>query len=800
MVSLGVRLPADKRVLLRWTFRILGYALLFAPNYVIHSVLLTDAWAELLYPDDAHMHRRLVAAAYLLILPVSLLCLATSRGLYRSRPWARWCGILTSLLLLPGFPWLTLIGIVCLFVLLVRAPALGKTAVPAGSPAAAPLSKDYWSRKRRSPALSIVTTILLIVTFGLVGAMTRRAQHTSIREHSELVWWTCFLASFLLQTAIHEFGHASVAWALGSRVKVISIGPFTFGKDRYGSQFHFDWKRLLDSGGYMGAVPTATANLRLTQIAVIAAGPAASLLNGLVLLAVYFWAASLPGQSSYWNLVQFNAALGLYYGIGNLVPLGVSDGSMLFHLLLNTRPGRQLLDGVVMLRIQEDADACHNQADFEKEVELRQSALQQASQTPDGNQTAVAMCHQRVGHANLAAHNWPAAEAALRRCLSFEAECAALPPLAANAWSGLQKACVDRHNVVEAQRAYNSAVQLIESRKKDRERVGLSVTHIMLAQVHARANQFELAHEEAHKGLRILPQGPERLLLRSSLHSIQARCELAQGFVDAGLASAQQAAKILRSDQVPPVRRNLAWDDLGDLADGLWQNGETETAIEFIREAADRLQSAGAFAVAARWRIRLVRLFRELGRLNEASAGLPADSALPPATLRLLLEERIRLLLAAGRPQDALADAQDLLHQWSVEPGADIETAVAKSLLAEACLDAGGLEQAHVLARKAAEVLGPISHPEAARCLITIALARWRSAREWTPDRIVEARRLIETDPLLTPTAKTRALAAEAARLARFGRAYDAEALRTLAPPDSTVITLTSPQTAPALV
>jgi hypothetical protein len=83
-------------------------------------------------------------------------------------------------------------------------------------------------------------------------------------------WWVYLLVFALANTAIHEVGHAFVAWALHHRIRVISVGPFTFSKSQYGYSFHIQWNRLLETGGYMGSVPTSNGYMRLQQIAVVA--------------------------------------------------------------------------------------------------------------------------------------------------------------------------------------------------------------------------------------------------------------------------------------------------------------------------------------------------------------------------------------------------------------------------------------------------------------------------------------------------------------------------------------------------
>jgi hypothetical protein len=92
----------------------------------------------------------------------SLLSLATAWGLYRSRRWSRWTGLLACACLLPGLPWFTIIGVAGFAVLLVNPLRLG--ALP-NQPTIKPL-QDYWTAARDSRTQKVVISIsgaLLIV-------------------------------------------------------------------------------------------------------------------------------------------------------------------------------------------------------------------------------------------------------------------------------------------------------------------------------------------------------------------------------------------------------------------------------------------------------------------------------------------------------------------------------------------------------------------------------------------------------------------------------------------------------------
>jgi Zn-dependent protease len=89
----------------------------------------------------------------------------------------------------------------------------------------------------------------------------------------------------------------------------------------------------------MGSVPGRDGKLRFNEIAIIAAGPVADALTCLIALDVFF---ALPGTAwhEWWWIAAMVASIAGVMAIGNLIPVGYCDGTMLLHLILNTRAGR----------------------------------------------------------------------------------------------------------------------------------------------------------------------------------------------------------------------------------------------------------------------------------------------------------------------------------------------------------------------------------------------------------------------------------------------------------------------------
>lgn len=633
-------------------------------------------------------------------------------------------------------------------------------APPAAQPAASSRSNDYWTAKSQSRVQPLICAVWTLGALGSLGLVRRWAAHRSMPPAEwGFGFWMCLCLLLLVHVAIHELGHAAVAWAMYYRVRVISIGPFAFSRDRYGFHWAFDSKCLFHPGGYMGSVATSPDNARLKHIAVIAAGPVASVIAGLVFALA---TVLLPGSSlqSYWWLTANGAAIGILFGVLSLTPAGYSDGSMLYHLWFRTAAGGILLSNQGWAVDQEQAVAEHDRANFLKEAEIKRGMLDSALEWGPANSMAIAASHEALGHALLAAEDWHAADAELNRAAAFEAELRSNLVLAANVWSGLVFARSQRGRAVEARQAYTMAVAAIRRRKQSRDPAQHGLACAMLSQIHVRTAHWEEALQEASEGLKTVRLTPERLIFYANLFTRQAEAYLNSGEADQGLSAATAAAETLRSSAMPADQRNLAANGLGQLGDALWRAGQTNSSIEYMREAVRRLEEEGAALAAAPYRIRLCTMLRGLGRFTEAVRSLPQEAGLTPHLRRALLAETIELALAAEAADAALENSRTLMDAWIAETAeCELERATAEGLLARAYLAGGNVAEAETVARNAAAVLETVQHPEAARCWVTVAAARQRSTGTWPSEIIAHARRVIESAELLTGAEKARWLA-----------------------------------------
>lgn len=759
---------SDRRGLLRWIFLGFGLFLLFGRSLAGGLLAPPGVVAEMLHPGDAYRQTLLRAFLNLTVSTAAILCLITARGLRLGRGWSRATGMCACVLLLPMFPLLTLAGAAGLWVTATKWPQAPREASKTALTPALK-SKDYWIAKRRAPLQQFIAGSLGVIALAAVGMV--RVYARSLGMTSWDPGFLCLPVLLLFDVMVHEMGHVTMAWALHNRLRMIHIGPFTFRDFGHGYQFHFDWRRLFAAGGFVSSASLTGENLRKKLVAEVFGGPVAALLAALVSAAVFLSLPGTPWQAACW-MPGYLCVIFLFDGVVNLIPVGYSDGSMLLHLILWTPAGRLLIGRSRITQIREDADAFHGQAEYAKEAELWSAELEEARQGGEQNAFAIAFCHERLAHARHSMKDWPAAEAESRRCLEFGPECAFETVLLVNSWWFIQRAAFERHHAAEVGHAYAQALAALEARRKGRDRVSRAVQGSMIASAHFYAGDFEKAAAEAAMVLRILPAGSDRLLLRAEAGSILAQAEFALGAIASGQISTAETAGNLRSPDLPPGRRNLAWDDMADFGEGLWRVGEPELAVDLIREAIAQLEAGGATVAATRHRIRLASILRQTDRHIEAWQCLPELAELPDSCLRGLLTERTRMHLAAAQPLNAIADCDWLLHLGSAEP---VETALAESLLAEAHLEAGNYSQAGTLSRKAADVLGPWGHCETATCLVTMALAQWLVEAAWTPEYVNRARLLIESDSLLHATAKRRFLEVQTARVERHRRAVAPE-------------------------
>jgi hypothetical protein len=150
------------------------------------------------------------------------------------------------------------------------------------------------------------------------------------------LWWLEFVVASLVTTTAHELGHAVVGTALGMKLHMFLVGPFQW-RIRDGKwKFEFVLTRLLSGGGATSVVPTNPKQSKWIDIAMISAGPAASLLAGLVSLLLMLTSQGRPHERA-WELLALCAVLSLSAVLLNLIPFRpeslYSDGAQIYQLI-----------------------------------------------------------------------------------------------------------------------------------------------------------------------------------------------------------------------------------------------------------------------------------------------------------------------------------------------------------------------------------------------------------------------------------------------------------------------------------
>ncbi|WP_263367720.1 M50 family metallopeptidase [Edaphobacter bradus] len=144
------------------------------------------------------------------------------------------------------------------------------------------------------------------------------------------------LLALLVVTLVHELGHTIVGKALGMKLRGFVVGPFDWHIREGKWEFRFLPAKIFALDGATGVVPTTLEHFRSHQLCMIAAGPAASLIGGLLALGA---ALTAPGNSwePAWHFLARIATLSLLASILNLIPFraknSYSDGAQIYQLL-----------------------------------------------------------------------------------------------------------------------------------------------------------------------------------------------------------------------------------------------------------------------------------------------------------------------------------------------------------------------------------------------------------------------------------------------------------------------------------
>jgi hypothetical protein len=187
---------------------------------------------------------------------------------------------------------------------------------------------------------------VLVLVGSLIGyaygysRLERWGYNQGLEPAHGLLMWEQLFGAILICTVLHELGHASAAIALGMRLRAFIVGPFQFRLRGGKWKFKFVLSKILGGGGAMGAVPTDPKQPVWREVLMIAAGPLASLLTGVVALTAALTAGD-QFYESYWEFLGIIGLLGTLSFVINLVPMRpealYSDGARIYQLLSGGR-------------------------------------------------------------------------------------------------------------------------------------------------------------------------------------------------------------------------------------------------------------------------------------------------------------------------------------------------------------------------------------------------------------------------------------------------------------------------------
>lgn len=180
---------------------------------------------------------------------------------------------------------------------------------------------------------------VVVVVAGLIGGLEwwgrwARAEHLPMYPYGFPL--SVIILGLLISTVLHESGHALTGMALGMKVRAFLIGPFQW-RIRDGKwKFRFALSKILSGDGATGMVPSDPNQASWKFVAMIAAGPVASLAMGLTATGFALTAKRHPWEL-YWGLFAVIAIFGAVDFIVNLLPINpaglYSDGAKIYQLI-----------------------------------------------------------------------------------------------------------------------------------------------------------------------------------------------------------------------------------------------------------------------------------------------------------------------------------------------------------------------------------------------------------------------------------------------------------------------------------
>lgn len=183
-------------------------------------------------------------------------------------------------------------------------------------------------------AVGAIGALLILKILPGLGAPTLRALRAEYGGWTLPIIITFSVILIFAAIAIHEAGHVAAGVAAGMRFMLFAVGPVRIEREYGGGRLAVSWNRSLGFwGGIAGCLPATTDRIRQQLAALVAGGPAASLLFALVAGVV---ALRVPMPSLPAFVVGMAATMSAAIGAATLIPMRtggfMSDGGQLLRL------------------------------------------------------------------------------------------------------------------------------------------------------------------------------------------------------------------------------------------------------------------------------------------------------------------------------------------------------------------------------------------------------------------------------------------------------------------------------------
>jgi Zn-dependent protease len=208
-------------------------------------------------------------------------------------------------------------------------------------PAAAPAKLVPIAGDRTHPWVNhFVTGFYVAAEFAAIFFWAIWANAHGLPQRSRIPWVVLFTLAVLITTVLHECGHALVARCFHMKLLSFNAGPLRWQKRDGQWKFKLDPEGFFNLGGAVRVVPTNSEQPRAHDLCMIAAGPLANIVFGLLFLFAVLY-GRLPWYSQTWKLVALSASFSFIAAIANLFPFrtesgGYSDGARLLQILTHS--------------------------------------------------------------------------------------------------------------------------------------------------------------------------------------------------------------------------------------------------------------------------------------------------------------------------------------------------------------------------------------------------------------------------------------------------------------------------------